>query len=122
MLGRPYGSWDTRLKNALKAWYQTYQGQRALPSGYVRLKPIFGEAEGGGRHALPRPWALHRLHVSYFYQRARLGTADRYADVRRTISEIFGCNHRRYGYRRIPASLSELSVSVSEKVVQRSTK
>jgi putative transposase len=26
-------------KNALKAWYQTYQVQRALPRGYVRLKP-----------------------------------------------------------------------------------
>jgi putative transposase len=56
---------------------------------------------------------------SYFYHRARLGAADRYADVRRTISEIFERNHRCYGYRRIQASLSKLSVIISEKVVQR---
>jgi len=56
---------------------------------------------------------------SYFYHRARLDAADRYADVRRAITEIFERNHRCYGYRRIQASLNKLSVSISEKVVQR---
>jgi len=56
---------------------------------------------------------------SYFYHRARLDAADRYLDVRRTMTEIFERNHRCYGYRRIQASLSKLSISISEKVVQR---
>jgi hypothetical protein len=56
---------------------------------------------------------------SYFYHRAKLDVADKYADVRRTMTEIFERNHRCYGYRRIKASLSELRLRVSEKVVQR---
>ena len=56
---------------------------------------------------------------SYFYHRAKLGVADKYADVRRTMAEIFERNHCCYGYRRIKASLSELRLRVSEKVVQR---
>ena len=56
---------------------------------------------------------------SYFYHRARLDAADRYADVRRIITEIFERNHRCYGYRRMQASLNNLSVRISEKVVQR---
>ena len=56
---------------------------------------------------------------SYFYHRAKLSVADKYADVRRTMAEIFERNHRCYGYRRIKASLSELRLRVSEKVVQR---
>lgn len=56
---------------------------------------------------------------SYFYHRARLDVADRYVEVRRTITEIFERNHRCYGYRRIQASLTKHSVSISEKVVQR---
>jgi len=35
------------------------------------------------------------------------------------MAEIFERNHRCYGYRRIKASLSELRLRVSEKVVQR---
>ncbi len=56
---------------------------------------------------------------SYFYHRARLDVADRYVEVRRTITEIFERNHRCYGYRRMRASLTRQSLSVSEKVVQR---
>jgi len=55
----------------------------------------------------------------YFHHRARLDAADRYVDVRRTMTEIFERNHRCYGYRRIQASLNKLSISISEKVVQR---
>ena len=56
---------------------------------------------------------------SYFYHRARLDVADRYVEVRRTITEIFERNHRCYGYRRMQASLTKQSVCISEKVVQR---
>ena len=56
---------------------------------------------------------------SYFYQRARLHVADKYAEVRRTMTGIFERNYRCYGYRRIQACLSDQSVKISEKVVRR---
>ena len=71
-------------------------------------------------HALPallREVALPRS--SYFYHRARLAVADKYAETRRTMVDIFERNYRCYGYRRIRASLSEQCVNISEKVVRR---
>lgn len=65
---------------------------------------------------------LDRLDLarsSYFYHRSRLDMADKYGQVRRTITDIFESNHRSYGYRRIQASLNRQRVFVSEKVVQR---
>ena len=56
---------------------------------------------------------------SYFYHRSPMRIADKYAQVRRIITEIFEDNHRAYGYRRIQASLSRQRVFLSEKVVQR---
>jgi transposase InsO family protein/transposase-like protein len=56
---------------------------------------------------------------SYFYHRARLEVADKYVDVRQAMTDIFERNYRCYGYRRIHASLSNRSVSISEKVVRR---
>jgi transposase InsO family protein/transposase-like protein len=56
---------------------------------------------------------------SYFYHRARLEMADKYADVRQAMTDIFERNYRCYGYRRIHASLSDRSVSISEKVIRR---
>ncbi len=49
--------------------------------------------------------ALHLPRSSYFYHRARLRGADKYAQARRIITDIFESNHRCYGYRRIQASL-----------------
>jgi transposase InsO family protein/transposase-like protein len=65
---------------------------------------------------------LDRLDLarsSYFYHRSPMRIADKYAEVRRTMTEIFESNHRSYGYRRIQASLNRQRVFVSEKVVQR---
>ncbi|MEZ5553827.1 IS3 family transposase [Haliea sp.] len=56
---------------------------------------------------------------SYFYHRSPMRVADKYAEVRCIITEIFESNHRSYGYRRIQASLTRQQVFVSEKVVQR---
>ncbi|HGN3393160.1 IS3 family transposase [Pseudomonas aeruginosa] len=56
---------------------------------------------------------------SYFYHRARLQIADKYAGARRAIADIFELNHRCYGYRRIQAVLNRQCVRLSEKVVQR---
>lgn len=71
-------------------------------------------------YALPE--LLDRLGLarsSYFYHRSRLGAADKYAAVRRTIADIFESNHRSYGYRRIRASLIRQRIFLSEKVVRR---
>jgi transposase-like protein len=56
---------------------------------------------------------------SYFYHRARLQVADKYAEVRQAMTDIFESNYRCYGYRRIHASLAHQSVIISEKVVRR---
>lgn len=56
---------------------------------------------------------------SYFYHRARLEMADKYAEVRQAMTDIFERNYRCYGYRRIHASLSDRSMSISEKVIRR---
>ncbi|GAC1531982.1 MAG: IS3-like element ISAtu3 family transposase [Ramlibacter sp.] len=55
----------------------------------------------------------------YFYHRARLLVADKYAGVCRVIKDIFEFNHRCYGYRRIRAALGRQQVFLSEKVVRR---
>jgi transposase-like protein len=62
---------------------------------------------------------LNLPRSSYFYHRARLGVADKYADVRQAMTNIFERNYRCYGYRRLHASLSDQCVNVSEKVVRR---
>ena len=56
---------------------------------------------------------------SYFYHRARIQTADKYAGVRLAIADIFELNHRCYGYRRVRAALGRQKVFISEKVVRR---
>lgn len=56
---------------------------------------------------------------SYFYHRARLEVADKYAEARQAMTDIFERNYRCYGYRRIHACLSDRSVNISEKVVRR---
>lgn len=75
------------------------------------LRSTYTLSELLGQLGLPRS--------SYFYHRALRDAADRYVEVRRTIADAFERNYRCYGYRRIRASLSKQSASISEKVVQR---
>jgi transposase InsO family protein/transposase-like protein len=75
------------------------------------LRPTYTLTELLHEVALPRS--------SYFYHRARLEVADKYLEVRRTMTDIFERNYRCYGYRRMQASLSRQCVTISEKVVQR---
>jgi len=71
-------------------------------------------------YRLPELLAQLRLaRSSYFYHRARVNVADKYLEIRRSITEIFELNHRCYGYRRLQASLDRQRVTISEKVVQR---
>ncbi len=68
------------------------------------------------------PELLGQLRIarsSYFYHRARISLADKYASIRLSLAEIFDENRRCYGYRRMQASLARQSVMISEKVVQR---
>ena len=73
----------------------------------------------GQTYALPELFAVLGLaRSSYFYRRARLLAADKYAGVRRVITDIFELNHRCYGYRRRRAALGRQQVFISEKVVR----
>jgi transposase-like protein len=62
---------------------------------------------------------LNLPRSSYFYHRARLEVSDKYADIRKAMTDIFDRNYSCYGSRRIHASLAERSMTVSEKVVRR---
>jgi transposase InsO family protein len=71
-------------------------------------------------HTLPELLAeLGLARSSYFYHRARIRIADKYAGVRLAIADIFELNHRCYGYRRVRAALGRQKVFISEKVVRR---
>lgn len=76
--------------------------------------------------ALRQTYALAELFAelglarsSYFYHRAQLLGADKYAQARLAITEVFKRNHSCYGYRRLRASLGRQQLCLSEKVVQR---
>jgi transposase InsO family protein/transposase-like protein len=71
-------------------------------------------------YALPELFAeLDLARSSYFYHRARLLIADKYADARLAITDVFERNHRCYGYRRLRAALGRHKFNLSEKVVRR---
>ena len=76
--------------------------------------------------ALKQTYALSELFTelglarsSYFYHRACLQRPDKYATERLAIKDVFDCNHRCYGYRRMRAALGKQQMRISEKVVQR---
>ena len=71
-------------------------------------------------YGLPELFAeLELARSSYFYHRAQLRGADKYADARLAITDVFERNHRCYGYRRIRAALGRQKLCLSEKVVMR---
>ena len=71
-------------------------------------------------YGLPELFAeLDLARSSYFYHRAQLRGADKYADARLAITDVFERNHRCYGYRRIRAALGRQKLCLSEKVVMR---
>ncbi|NMM06122.1 IS3 family transposase, partial [Polaromonas sp.] len=71
-------------------------------------------------YALPELLAeLDLARSSYFYHRAQMRGADKYAEVRLAITDVFERNHSCYGYRRLRASLGRQHVLISEKVVRR---
>lgn len=62
---------------------------------------------------------LNLARCSYFYHQAQLRRVDKYADARLAMTEVFECNQRCYGYRRMRAALGRRHLHISEKVVQR---
>ena len=56
---------------------------------------------------------------SYCYHKKQLSLPDKYRDVRTKIIDIFEKNKRRYGYRRIHATLKSIGIVLSEKVVRQ---
>lgn len=56
---------------------------------------------------------------SYCYHKKQLALPDKYEDVRAKIIDVFEKNNRRYGYRRIHASLKNNGIVLSEKVIRR---
>ena len=56
---------------------------------------------------------------SYYYHKKQLALPDKYKDVRAKIIIIFEENKRRYGYRRIHATLKNVGIILSEKIVRR---
>jgi putative transposase len=62
---------------------------------------------------------LRLARSTYFYNRLRNRLADKYAQVRSLITDIFHGNYDCYGYRRIDGTLRREGVRISEKVVRR---
>lgn len=74
------------------------------------------------KNEYPPPLLLQKLDLSrssYYYQRKRMISSDKYGKLRTRISELFSENMGRYGYRRIHALLAKENIRVSEKIVRR---
>ena len=111
----------------LQLEYDLLKGQRTVKKGLGVDVQILSNREktqliDALKEVYRLPELLAQLRIarsSYFYHRARICLADKYAAIRRSLAEIFEANRRCYGYRRLQASLARQSVTISEKVVQR---
>lgn len=56
---------------------------------------------------------------TFYYQQHALAAADKYADQKRAIQDIFHEHKGRYGYRRVTAALSRLGKPLGHNLVQR---
>ena len=56
---------------------------------------------------------------STYYHHISRQANDKYADIRKRISEIFAQHHKRYGYRRICAQLRNEGLVINHKTVQK---
>ena len=63
--------------------------------------------------------ALKISKSSYFYQLNAMKQSDKYSDLRIYIKNIFEENYNSYGYRSIHATLKQLDITISEKVIRR---
>ncbi|MEC4208443.1 IS3 family transposase, partial [Escherichia coli] len=56
---------------------------------------------------------------TFYYHLKALSKPDKYADVKKRISEIYHENRGRYGYRRVTLSLHREGKQINHKAVQR---
>lgn len=56
---------------------------------------------------------------TFYYQRGALTVEDKYADLKKTIREIYDRHKGRYGYRRIRSVLVGMGTQINHKTVQR---
>ena len=63
--------------------------------------------------------ALKISKSSYYYQLNAMKQSDKYSDLRIYIKNIFEENYNSYGYRSIHATLKQLDITISEKVIRR---
>jgi putative transposase len=83
-----------------------------------REKVVIVDAMG---NQFSRPRVMEHLKLprsSYYYTKSAIAAADKYADVRRIIRDLFEQNRSAYGYRRIWGELKKLGIRLSEKVVR----
>lgn len=105
------------LKKATEILKNTWASTRKLLTNREKTELVDALKQ---TYTLPELFAeLGLARSSYFYHRARIQTADKYAHVRLAIAAIFELNHRCYGYRRVRAALGRQKVFSSEKVVWR---
>lgn len=57
--------------------------------------------------------------TTYYYHAKRLVQADKYAEIREQITQIFHENRGRYGYRRVTMELCNRGYTINHKTVQR---
>jgi len=72
------------------------------------------------KYSLPK--LLNKLMLSrssYYYQEAAINRADKYADIRQVIIQLFHDNRDAFGYRKIHMLLKKQGITLSEKIVRR---
>ena len=68
------------------------------------------------------PSLLYKLQISkssYYYQKKAISRKSKYENLKTRIKVIYEENNKRYGYRRIHASLKRENIVISEKIIRR---
>ena len=92
----------------------------------ITLKDLSNREKAEVIGALLPKYRLNKLLIalkisksSYYYQLNAMKQSDKYSDLRIYIKNIFAENYNSYGYRRIHATLKQLDITISEKVIRR---
>jgi putative transposase len=108
------------------------QVAHATPDSWLRHTRIFSQRDLTNREkailidALRTKYPLNDLlettglsKSSYYYQKETQKQPGKYASLRTEVKEIFYDNQRRYGYRRVHATIKYKGTTISEKVIRR---
>ena len=92
----------------------------------ITLKDLSNREKAEVIGALLPKYRLNKLLIalkisksSYYYQLNAMKQSDKYSDLRIYKKNIFEENYNSYGYRRIHATLKQLDITISEKVIRR---